>query len=66
MYNLFQVEGAWNVGGKGWSNWDYMTEHEPGLFNLSLSSLVCLKTVNIKYKLAFKSSATIYNVVHLR
>ncbi|CAI9759032.1 unnamed protein product [Fraxinus pennsylvanica] len=23
------VEGAWNVGGKGWNNWDYMTEKFP-------------------------------------
>nr|Q8GVD0.1 RecName: Full=Oleuropein beta-glucosidase; AltName: Full=Beta-glucosidase; Short=OeGLU [Olea europaea]AAL93619.1 beta-glucosidase [Olea europaea subsp. europaea]AHB37683.1 glycosyl hydrolase family 1 beta glucosidase protein [Olea europaea] len=26
----YQVEGAWNEGGKGMSNWDYFTQSQPG------------------------------------
>ncbi|CAA3014402.1 beta-glucosidase-like [Olea europaea subsp. europaea] len=28
--SAYQIEGTWNAGGKGMSNWDYFTQMKPG------------------------------------
>ncbi|CAI9759029.1 unnamed protein product [Fraxinus pennsylvanica] len=45
--SAYQVEGAWNVGGKGWSNWDYMTEKFPASIADGLNGKVAIDHYNM-------------------